>query len=449
MRKFLKKSILEIFQTMYEAHVSIKEMINEKDFENVQVLLEDCQNTAVQIGTTIEASEGEGFVTVGFLEEYCEAVYEVATSISDDYIGNKAQKALDKKLIKAENSLKNDVKVRLEIVFCPYKASMWDSLESVWKAADEDPDCDAYVVPIPYYDRNPDYSFGEFHYEGGDFPDYVPVTHYESYNFEARRPDVIYIHNPYDEYNNVTSVEPRFYSSELKKFTDELVYIPYFILAEPNPDDPSSVEGVAHFAITPGVINSDKVIVQSEAMKQTYIKALLNQFGNNPENRKLLEDKILGTGSPKFDKKSNKSKTDIPIPDTWMKLILKPDESRKKIIMYNTGLSAMLENDYLMLKKIQSVIELFYKNRNEICLLWRPHPLLEATLKSMKPHLYDEYINIKNKYINQNWGIFDDSPNLDRAVLISDGYYGDYSSVAHLCENCKIKVLYQNTEINT
>ena len=32
---------------------------------------------------------------------------------------------------------------------------MWDSLESVWQAADADPDCDAYVVPIPYYDTPP------------------------------------------------------------------------------------------------------------------------------------------------------------------------------------------------------------------------------------------------------------------------------------------------------
>ena len=27
-------------------------------------------------------------------------------------------------------------------------------------------ECDVYVVPIPYYDRNPDRTFGEYHYEG-------------------------------------------------------------------------------------------------------------------------------------------------------------------------------------------------------------------------------------------------------------------------------------------
>ena len=34
-----------------------------------------------------------------------------------------------------------------EIVFLPYKASMWDSMESVWKAAAEDDECEVYVVP--------------------------------------------------------------------------------------------------------------------------------------------------------------------------------------------------------------------------------------------------------------------------------------------------------------
>lgn len=35
-----------------------------------------------------------------------------------------------------------------KVVFMPYKASMWDSLESVWMAADKDERCEALVVPI-------------------------------------------------------------------------------------------------------------------------------------------------------------------------------------------------------------------------------------------------------------------------------------------------------------
>ena len=63
-----------------------------------------------------------------------------------------------------------------------------DSLESVWKAAEEDEYCDAYVVPIPYYDKNPDGSFREIHYEGNQYPSYVPITSYEDYDIKSNVP---------------------------------------------------------------------------------------------------------------------------------------------------------------------------------------------------------------------------------------------------------------------
>ena len=123
---------------------------------------------------------------------------------------NKIYKQLRQKLIKVTNSVKNDILIKKEAIFLPYKASMWDSLESVWKAADADPNCNAYVIPIPYFDKNPDGSFREMHYEGNQYPNYVPITKYEDYDFENRRPDMIYIHNPYDSMNFVTSVHPFF-----------------------------------------------------------------------------------------------------------------------------------------------------------------------------------------------------------------------------------------------
>lgn len=142
------------------------------------------------------------------MEAYCELAYqlyeeqqqwqEINQEENQAINGNRIYKSLRKSLIQIENSVKHDIQERQEVVFLPYKASMWDSLESVWQAADADPDCDAYVIPIPYYERNPDGSLGTYHYEGNDLPDYVPVVPYETYNIESKRPDVIYIHNSYD-----------------------------------------------------------------------------------------------------------------------------------------------------------------------------------------------------------------------------------------------------------
>ena len=438
MRKALKNNLLEIFKTIYEAHEIVKGFIDKKEYENAQNLLADCQDTAIQIGNLIEESEGEGFVTVSFLEEYCEALYEAATNLSEESNGYKVQKQLDKKIIKAENSAKNDIKVKLEIVFMPYKASMWDSLESVWKAADEDPDCDAYVVPIPYYDRKPDRSFGEFHYEGNEFPEYVPVVHYETYNLEQRHPDVIYIHNPYDTNNYVTSIAPRFYSSELKKYTDKLVYIPYFVI------DESRLEKAAHFALTPGVINADKVIVQSEEMRQVYISSLLRYFGDTPNNRRIVEEKILGIGSPKYDSVKNHTKDTVDIPDEWKKII-----GNKKVVLYNTHLSLLMVECYeRFLPKLRSVIE-YFRQRSDVVLLWRPHPLMISTAESMNPAALEEYMKIVNEFREGQWGIYDDSPDMERAIAISDAYYGSQSSVLPLYKSTGKPVLLHNINVPT
>ncbi|MDE7324666.1 MAG: hypothetical protein K2N63_00015, partial [Lachnospiraceae bacterium] len=220
MRKAQKQQIEETIRQMEEAHDEIKRCIENRAAAQAGELLADCQNAAIAMGTLIEDMEGEGHPAVTILEEYCEQVYQIHECLSSDSSvnsvnavnPNKIYKSLRQKLIKASNSIRNDIKIRTEAVFLPYKASMWDSLESVWKAADADPDCDAYVIPIPYFDKNPDGSFREIHYEGDQYPDYVPITRYDAFDFGKHMPDVIYIHNAYDDWNLVTSVHPDFYS---------------------------------------------------------------------------------------------------------------------------------------------------------------------------------------------------------------------------------------------
>ena len=252
------------------------------------------------------------------------------------------------RLIQLQNAITYDMPPdKKEVVFLPYKAAMWDSLESVWQAAWEDENCDAYVIPIPYYDKNPDGSFREMHYEADQYPDYVPVTRYDAFDFAAHQPDVIYIHNAYDNWNLVTSVHPHFFSGNLKQYTDTLVYIPYFVLDEVDPNNEQMVEKIRHFCFMPGIINADKVIVQSEDMKQIYVNEYLKAakahgLQGRHLDRTYLEQKFLGLGSPKYDRVLSTQREEFDIPKEWQKVIQKPDGSRKKIIMYNTGIAALL-----------------------------------------------------------------------------------------------------------
>jgi len=460
-KKAQKQEILGLIDNLYQVQEDIKKVLEQNNLILAQDMISGAQESAISLGEKIERTEGEGHRTVTCIEEYCELLFRVFEDINKNSVNaSKAQKLLRKQLIKIENSAKNDIVVRKEIVFFPYKASMWDSLESVYLAAKADPNCDAYCVPIPYYTLNPDHSLGEMQYEGSvrsdgtpiEYPQEIEIMDWQEYDFEERRPDVVYIHNGYDNWNLVTSVHPRFYSGNLKKYTDELVYIPYFVLDEIDPDNEQAVEAMKHFCFMPGIINADKVIVQSEDMKKIYVNEYLKaakEYGLQGKHldREYLEQKFLGLGSPKYDRVCATKKEDLDIPQEWLHVIEKADGSWKKIILYNTGIAALLTHNKKWVDKIENALKIFKENQDEIALLWRPHPLIESTMKSMRPEVLEKYVMLKEQYLADGWGIYDETADVDRAVVLSDAYYGDGSSVVQLYKQTGKPIMIQNVEV--
>lgn len=458
MRKKQKQEILEFITSLYEAHKEIGIALEQSKYLEGQNMLCECQECAIELGNIIESMGGDEVVTISYIEKYCELLYRYyeklstiieLTLLDNQNLSKEINDVLNTQLSSIENSIKEDIKEKKEIVFLPYKISMWDSLESVYLAAKEDENCDVYCVPIPYFDRNADGSLGEMHYEGNEYPDNVEITDWNIYDLESRKPDVVYIHNPYDDVNKVTCVHPRFFSSNLKKYTEELVYIPYFILKEIEPDNQRAIDNMKHFISLPGVLYADKVILQSEKMRQIYINELskiMEAIGKTVD-KESLEKKFLGTGSPKLYRLKNTKVEDIVIPEQWKKNLQKTDGTRKKAIFYNTTISAMLKNDEQMLEKIKSVLQIFKERQEEVALIWRPHPLIETTIKSMCPSLWEEYSKIVEQYKQEGWGIYDDTPNMDKAILLSDAYYGDMGSVIQLYKVIGKPMMVQNVNV--
>lgn len=441
MRKYHQQQLLDLVKTLQEAHGEIKVMLFSGEKHALLALLSDCQESAVRIGGFIEQMEGEGTKTVTFLESYCELLYQI--SIFSDGSGNGAGllKQLRKQLHIIENSIKNELKPdRLEMLFIPYKASMWDSMESVWMAAQKDPKCTAIVMPIPYYDKNADGTLAQMHYEGEQYPDYVPVADWRKYCLEERHPDVIVTCNPYDGGNLVTSIHPDFYNQRLKDFSDLLLYIPYFVSIEDVP---------THFCICAGTLFADRIIVQSDKVKETYLqefhkfereKNRIGRFGK-------AETKFVALGSPKFDKVIGTKREDCSIPGEWIKHIKKPDGSSKQVILYNTSIFGALKENEKALCKLRYVFNCF-RDRDDTVLLWRPHPLNDITYETMRPQLYQEYLDIVTEYKQQGFGIYDDTADMNRAIAISDAYYGDMSSLVILYQMTGKPVMIQNVDIS-
>ena len=136
-----KKDMLETIQLLEEANAELNKNVSHPD---VSEILTQCQESALLIGNHLETGYSESMQgtiesLVSILEDYCENIYQISTELSNEKFVRKVLKKINKQLSQLYNGIKYDLpEDRKEIVFLPYKASMWDSLESIWKAADAD-----------------------------------------------------------------------------------------------------------------------------------------------------------------------------------------------------------------------------------------------------------------------------------------------------------------------
>ena len=129
-------------------------------------LFAECQDCVESIGAFIESIEGAAnpriAATIALLEEYGELLYKA-------HNGEIGKKQLRKHMTRMENNIRNELKSdKIELAFLSYNASMSDSIESVYLAAKADPGCDAFWIPIPYFECGADGSLGAMRYEGAD-----------------------------------------------------------------------------------------------------------------------------------------------------------------------------------------------------------------------------------------------------------------------------------------
>lgn len=450
-KETLQKQVQDFLPLFHEAHTEIQQMIQSGGLDSAAGIMGECQNVAIQIGTMIENRCGEGHVTVGILERYCETLFQLHECISRETGPADANEILGMigKLEEFEKKLAEsaaaDLIEKKEVVFVPYKRAYWDAMESVWQAAMAEEDTDVYVIPAPYYYKD---DLGktkkeEPHYET-DYPEGVTLTSYEEYNFEVHHPDRIVIQCPYDEYSYGMTIHPFFYARNLKKYTDKLVYIPPFVMDEIQTGDERGRVTLRHFCNMPGVIHADQVIVQSEQMKDVYVE-LLTEFAGE-ETREIWEGKIQGTGSPVQDQAGKEFFSDDEagqLPEEWRTRIWRSDGSRKKVILYSTSVSALFSYGKQMVDKMQDVLRLFREKQDDFVLWWRPDPKVREVLRKAKPGVLQEYRDIVQEYRDAGWGIYDDSADRERAVSFCDAYYGDAGSTANRCRDHKKPVMFQ------
>lgn len=400
MRKYVKDKLLDLIKTLEEMNQFLERIIVKNDMQQLIEFLGDEQQAAVAIGEKIEEAMGTQSATITMLEAYCEQLWNMSQKTE-----RKELKYCCKQLKKQIREIKVSVQEfpeQYQVVFLPYKASMWDCMESVWKAAEKDPDCICYVLPIPYYDLLPDGSLGACHYEAELMPKYVPIVPFNEFQMMEEHPDIIYIHNPYDNMNRVTSVDPAYYSHILKQYTDKLVYIPYYSLRGNMP--------LSH-RFLPAYYYSDIIILQN--------KCMLEDIDSSIPREKLL---VLGSPKEECMIHAELHKEEIYVPDGW-----KEQLKDKTVFFLNTSITSILNDGTERINKIEEVFDVI-AGREDAVLFWRPHPLIEATLQAMRPELEQKYSGLIKRFQREKLGILDMTADVERAVALSDAYIGESSS---------------------
>ncbi len=394
-----KQQLLDLLQMMQEMHGEFASLQGDALLEALQ----DCQQAAIVVGEKIEKKVEEDTKVVPLLEQYCEELFALTqVTQPEEVITISTQLSATITEVTAQIEKMNTV---YQIVFMPYKADMWDSLESIWKAFRKDPRCECIVMPIPYFCYDGKKQQWNPAYDGEKFPEDVVIMDYRAYSIQEEQPELAFIHNPYDKYNWVTNVHPQYYSYELKKHVGKLVYVPYYVTSGKISDKHLALSAYEHM---------DYMIAQSEYFKET-CKGM------------FYYDKILPFGSPKFDRIIHKCAESVELEPEWAEVL-----QGKKTLMLNTSIRCFLLYSEIYLQKLWNLFR-WMKGRDDIAIIWRPHPLLQATIDSIRTGLKEQFQELKQFFVDEKIGVLDTTPDITRTVAIADGYIGESaSSVVHL-----------------
>lgn len=184
-----------------------------------------------------------------------------------------------------------------------------------------------------------------------------------------------------------------------------LVYVHYSI-----PGVYESVEGAASFCQVTGMYRADLIIAQSQVHK-----TLLAANGHRAE-------KIAVLGNPKFDYVLHHL-DQFPIPEGWGKL----NADGRKTALVCISIGAFLTWDKII-ELYDTLVGLFI-HRYHMSVIYRPHPLLEATIQSMRPQKYVQYQSFLDKYRSSQYFVEDGIGSPMAAISASDCMVGDYSSL--------------------
>ena len=445
----LKVIAAEMKEYLADSVEIIHEILLNKDsglsYEDIITYLSELQNNIVSFGTLTESIKGEDCNTVKLLEQYLEVIYKVAKYVQKFDEGISYEESAENKYAECDEGVKDtfasiseaidsEIVNRRSVLFLPVKAKHFSSMRMAYEMEAATPDTDVYVMPLPYYYKEYDGSFkDEMHIDTEEFiKANIPVTDYSRFDLSLLCPEKIYINSAYDEYNMAVSVDTRFYARNVKKYTEKLIYIPYFKLMEFDRANYPCWYNMQYYCTVPGVVMADKVYVQSENTRKVYIDKL-NEWVGDEKYTEIWEQKI-DVYDDGFEEHSEDELRDA---------------GSKKTIVWFVSAGSLAEFGDKYIEKAYRNLDVFALSKDKLKVLLISEPFLDEMIKTYSDELYKKWTGFIDEFNRSGIGevvsqVEDQSV---EALLKANAYYGDPSYICKDFILMKKPVMLQNVEV--
>ena len=412
-----KNLLGDAFEELYKITNDLELQFDER--RDIGETLSQMQQLVIDMGSLIENIKGEGTETVSRLEQLCEAIYQMSIGAS----GIDVKVYIDE----SKKSFEREIRCKKEAVFVVHKPEEWKYAQWYFERVKDIEKMAVYIIAVPYYYKKYDGTCYDAKYEQEKIKQVIRsingtdenVVDYRQFDIALHHPDIIVIQNPCDEWNNTITLTKDYYSSTLQKLTDKLVYIQSFKVAEFTEENYREWHNMKYYCTMPGVVRADEVYVQSENMRRLYIEKLSDFAGE--ATRDNWESKVYNM---EFYMKDNSQR------DNLIQTIGEELSCRKKIAFY-VQIGSIIEYGDQMIKKLESVIEVFVGKKNIVEIVWVCDKVHEMYLHNYNKKLAAAYMRIKERILRENIGecIYREENDVAKIVRMCDAYYGSEGSI--------------------
>ena len=288
-------------------------------------------------------------------------------------------------------------------------------------------------MSIPLYRKKLSGESGEAIAEDMNYPEGVVTDTPESYDVSKRRPDIIITQFPYDGTDTGLTIDERFFTSNLIKCTDRLIYVPHLVPEDPAFEDDKLTAALASYIEQPACIFSDEIILHSERLKETYVKKLTSLSGDNTDEYWKNKIRVL-------ERTVDKSCKVEALEDIAEK------QKGRKIILYHLSAGFLVRHGDKAIDKLKRSLEIFKENSDKVYTVISL-PAEMDQLRELMPDVTDRLLKTLEDYRGSDFCFLDDKKVFLQHLNNVNGYFGDAGTLARRCVCLGIPVMLENVEI--